>query len=157
MIKDPLPLLLELLLCSKMHRDYPLWVVERNLMHSLSIGNFRLYIDDGFPIGFVNWTFLTKDEMNTLMKSGGIMALNFWRKEPIFGTALFIVEVINRKSLFPLIQSDLECKFPQEAFAYGLSWKNSSKPRIRKIKNRKFDLSKKEWIIGAQSLHELAH
>lgn len=138
MLDSPLPMLIELLLCSRVHRDYPLWVVERNLINSFYIGNFRLYVDDGAPAGFVNWTFLTKDEMYLLIKSGGVMPQNFWRKEPIFGASLFIVEIINKAPLFPLIQSDLEGKFPQEICAYGLSWKNSSRPRIRRVKNRKF-------------------
>lgn len=128
--------LLGLLLSSKSHRSYPLWAVQANILSGLNSGNFRLYAEDEKPNGFVIWTFLTFDEIKSLIESGGVMKSNFWRKTAVPGSVVFIVELIADASIFNLIRSDLEDIFHNQSAVYGLSWKNSLKPRIRKVKNR---------------------
>lgn len=131
-----IPLLLNLILHSKIHHDYPMWVVGRNFLPSLEVGNFRLYVQDGKAIGFVNWTFLTLDEVDLLIKSGGIMNKDLWREAAIPGSIFFVPELLAPPPAFNLIRADLEQLFIGYSIAYGLSWRNSSSPRVRKIRSR---------------------
>lgn len=129
-------LLLGLVLSSEAHRDYPLWVIERNFLLSLQTGNFRLYVEDGEAIGFVNWTFLTPNEIHSLIKSGGVMGRDLWREIATSDSIPFISEVLSRRPILNTIKADLEHVFIDKPFVYGLSWKDSANPRIRKIRNR---------------------
>lgn len=135
---NALTLLLNLISKSSEHLNYPFRVIQVNFLSSLEIGNYRLYMHNGEVRGFVNWTFLTFDEMTFLIKAGGVMHKNSWRTRKFNDSHLFIPEIIAIGNTFSAIQVDLENIFPSEGFAYGLSWRRTLNPRIRKVRNRIF-------------------
>lgn len=128
---------LNLLLSSKSHLNYPLWVVDRNILESIRAGSYRAYLDGETVVGFINWTFLNMDEIQSVIESGGVVNKDLWRPSQAFGTSLFIPELMTNDKLYLSIHLDIQSLFPECSMAYGLSWRvvnGQIMPRLRRLK-----------------------
>lgn len=128
---------LNLLLRSKSHVNYPLWVVDKNILESIRVGNYRVYKDGETVIGFINWTFLDMDEIQYVIKSGGVLHKNLWRSSQTLGANLFIPELMASDKIYLSIHFDIQSLFPECSIAYGLSWRAANAkimPRLRRLK-----------------------
>lgn len=128
---------LSLLLSSKSHLNYPLWVVDMNILESIRVGNYRAYLEGETVVGFINWTFLNMDEIQSVIESGGIVNKDFWRSSQAVGTSLFIPELVANDKRYLSIHFDIQSLFPECSMAYGLSWRainTQIMPRLRRLK-----------------------
>lgn len=128
---------LNLLLSSKSHVNYPLWAVDMNILQSIRVGSYRAYLDGGVVIGFINWTFLSMDEIQSVIVAGGMIDKSLWRASQTPGTSLFIPELMANDNLYSSIHFDIQSLFPECPVAYGLSWRTVNSqiiPRLRKLK-----------------------
>ena len=98
-----------LMMCSELHRKYPISGIAERFVPSLIHNQFRYYEINGNPIGFVNWAWLT-DEIEEKYKTAKYVlnldewrgGKNLWCPEFIapFGHARFIVKDL-RTNIFP--------------------------------------------------------
>ncbi|MFN7415790.1 MAG: toxin-activating lysine-acyltransferase [Dolichospermum sp.] len=98
-----------LMMCSELHRKYPISGIAERFVPSLIHNQFRYYEINGNPIGFVNWAWLT-DEIEEKYKTAKYVlnldewrgGKNLWFPEFIapFGHTRFIVKDL-RTNIFP--------------------------------------------------------
>lgn len=138
MAGDILGQLLNLLMHSKTHRRYPLYVIRANIIDSINLGGNFVYVEDGSVVAFINWTFLSFKEIRSLGERGGVMSPELWRKSPADAN-LYIPELVAPFGHFRQIYQDMEKAFPYLDVAYAFSWKVSKphsapEPRVRRLK-----------------------
>lgn len=80
-----------LFLHSPLHRGWPVFMIERNVLPAIHHKQFRLYHDgNGRPIGFVSWAYLT-DELDQKYQTG---AYALKPMEWIGGTNAWIIDFV---------------------------------------------------------------
>lgn len=87
-----MPEVMALLLHSRLHCAYNLSMLERNFFCSFQSKQFMLFRNDrNQAVGFVNWTYLSEDQLAKVFEANGVVPFDCWHGS---GDILFFPEFI---------------------------------------------------------------